>query len=486
MDRGTLVLVASDVSDRGFFRRTFHPYELRLGLFANAQEACAAFPLPQPVVAIVGLAQDGSGSAETIAALREVDSRSVLLLIAPGARALEASELAKHGAYGSLGRPLEASSWRQLVGAALAMAHQSRDRVSYEPLLDQEDWQEAIVGRCEAMHGVIASLPTLADSEQAVLICGEPGTGKTLIARALHQHSSRKELPFVAIGKSQPGEGDRSSGSAESQEDDYERLWPTEWGPAHYADGGTLFIDEVCALSSEGQEELLDLLQRVPSEHAALRIDARLVVASSEPIEEQIMSRRLSQELYDELQPTMIHLPPLRERPGDLRVLIDYFLTEHADSFGAPGKRFAPEVITALERYPWPGNVRELERLVRRALLTSRGETVLLGDLPPHMLDCVSMPETRAPVASGAHTPSDRWMGQGQDGLTQLSRTLFDWSRKDRRFRIIPAMERQLILHALAETRGNQLRAAKLLGISRATLRKRLERLDIKQEFVIR
>ena len=485
MDRGTLVLVASDASDRGFFRRTFHPHELRLAFFATAEEACAAFPLPEPVVAIVSLAENGLGSPETIASLRRVDRRLVLLLVVSAGTQLDAAELRGYGAYGALPRPLEAVRWRQAVGAALAMAHQSRDRVSYEPLLDQEDWQEAIVGRCEAMHEVITSLPGLAKSDAPVLISGEAGTGKTMVARALHQHSERCEKPFVSIERSRPRQSSTTNGALDDYGVGSRSISSFEWVTAHYAEQGTLFIHDLGALSQEGKQDLRRLLNHEPLRSTGSRLDARVMVATREGIEEQMIGRGPTQELFDGLRACSVHLPPLRERPGDLQVLIDYFLTQSTDAFGAPAKTFAPEVISALERYHWPGNVRELERLVRRAILTSRGDTVMLGDLPPHMLDCVGVPENRHQVQPEGRVVRERWSGQGPDGMAQVSRTLFDWSRKDRRFRIIPAMERQLILHALTETRGNQLRAAKLLGISRATLRNRLDRLDIKPELVV-
>jgi len=485
MDRGTLLLIGPDGSDRGFFRRTFHPFEVRLAHFETAEEAIAALPLPRPLIAILSLPLDCNGLQQAIARLRSVDPTLVGLVAARASCSLSVAELAHCGAYGSLSRPLESAAWRQLVGDALAMSYDTINRVSYEPLLDGEDWDEAIIARCEVMHSVIVHLSSLANRTGPILITGERGTGKTLVARALHQHSKWREGPFVTARRSRLSDDAPLDGNSVGKAARAKPQLTHEWGPAHYADRGALFVPDLAALPLRAQEELLRLVSNPSRQGTPCNPDALVIVATTESSEGHITHRGPARELYDRLRPNSIHLPPLRERPGDLRALIDYFLNQHADAFWTPRKKFAPEVIAALERYPWPGNVRELQQLVKRVLLTARGDVALLGDLPLHMLDCVAMPEHRPPQLE-FHTFSDRWLGQSQDGLTQVSRTLFDWSRKDRRFRIIPAMERQLILHALTETRGNQVQAAKLLGISRATLRTRLERLDVKRELVVR
>jgi two-component system nitrogen regulation response regulator GlnG len=171
----------------------------------------------------------------------------------------------------------------------------------------------------------------------------------------------------------------------------------------------------------------------------------------------------------------------LRERREDVRLLVNYFLKKFArDQQNAP-KSISSGVIRALEQYHWPGNVRELENIVRRALVVAKGDAILLSDLPPEIVGQTPASSAAAPVSA---VPAS-----GDGGVTDvvsLARKLFQWARKDPKLKLIPAVERELVLQALKETSGNQVQAAKLLGITRATLRKRIEKFGIQRELSLK
>jgi len=162
----------------------------------------------------------------------------------------------------------------------------------------------------------------------------------------------------------------------------------------------------------------------------------------------------------------------------DVRLLVNYFLKKFARDQKAPPKSISSGVIKALEQYHWPGNVRELENVVRRALVVAKGDAILLSDLPPEIVGQAPAPSASAPLSSAPMGAVD----PGATDVVALTRKLFQWARKDPKLKLIPAVERELVLQALKETGGNQVQAAKLLGITRATLRKRIEKFGIQRE----
>jgi two-component system nitrogen regulation response regulator GlnG len=176
-------------------------------------------------------------------------------------------------------------------------------------------------------------------------------------------------------------------------------------------------------------------------------------------------------------------MPPLRERREDVRLLVDYFLKKNSRDRKTPTKLISAEALNALQDYSWPGNVRELENVIQRAIVVSKGDVILPVDLTPEIFQPAEIKprtlQTELPGAAPQPLPA-------ASDLTETARQLFNWARKDSELKIIPAVERELIIQALHETNGNQVQAAKLLGITRATLRKRVEKFQIKQQLSIK
>jgi len=187
--------------------------------------------------------------------------------------------------------------------------------------------------------------------------------------------------------------------------------------------------------------------------------------------------------LFYRLNVVRIHIPPLRERREDVRLLVNYFLKKFARDQETAPKSISTGVIKALEGYHWPGNVRELENIVRRALVVAKGDAILLSDLPTEIIGQSPTANNAAPQSSTATTIA---ADGGVTDVVSLTRKLFQWARKDPKLKLIPAVERELVLQALKETSGNQVQAAKLLGITRATLRKRIEKFGIQRELSLK
>ncbi len=233
------------------------------------------------------------------------------------------------------------------------------------------------------------------------------------------------------------------------------------------------------------QAKILRVLQSGSFERVGgnqpIQVDVRVIAATHKPLEEAVAAREFREDLFYRLNVVRIQIPPLRDRRTDIALLINYFLKKFGQAQGRAPKSIAAPAVEMLERFRWPGNVRELENVMQRAVVMAKGDVILPGDLPP----LISNGRAAAPEkTSGPAPPSAPEQDQPGD-LTALTRTLFQWARDNPKLKILPAVERELIIQALLETKGNQVRAAKLLGITRATLRKRVEKFHIKQELAI-
>jgi len=221
--------------------------------------------------------------------------------------------------------------------------------------------------------------------------------------------------------------------------------------------------------------------ERVGGNHP-IHADVRVIAATNKALEQAVAAKQFREDLFYRLNVVRIQIPPVRERREDIRLLVNYFLKKYARAQNQRPKSISPEVIRLLEQYHWPGNVRELENVIQRAIVVAKGDAILLNDLPPEIL---GQEQPIAPAVERDSAPGNTTQVPAPN-LTTLARTLFRWARQESNLKVIPAVERQLIIEALAETKGNQLQAAKLLGITRATLRKRVEKFDIKQELSIK
>jgi two-component system nitrogen regulation response regulator GlnG len=246
---------------------------------------------------------------------------------------------------------------------------------------------------------------------------------------------------------------------------------------------GTIFLDEIGDMTPATQTKILRVLQSGTFErvggNSPIQVDVRVIAATNKPLEAAVAARQFREDLFYRLNVVRIHIAPLRERRDDVPLLVNYFLEKIAREHQRAPKSVAASVIKTLEKYHWPGNVRELENAIRRAYVLAKSDAILSGDLPP---------EISGQSGSGA-PPLSANTGAGDAATTDaaaLGRQLFQWARRDPKLKIIPAVERELVVQALKETGDNQIQAAKLLGITRATLRKRIEKFGIQRELNVK
>ena len=482
-----LLLIDDEEDVRYSFRRIFHSPELEITTAASGEEGLSLIPKLQPDLVISDLRMaTGLNGLETLRRIRQLDPKLPVILMTAYGTSQTAIEAMKLGAHDYLLKPFDMPRLKQTVFAALKAARDMKQVVSYQPLLETEDHEVGIVGRSAPMQEVFKLIGQLAASDATALITGETGTGKELVARAIYHHSNRSAKSFLAINCAAIPETLLESELFGHERGAFTGATTQRVGRFEQCDGGTLFLDEIGDMSPATQTKILRVLQAGTFERVggsqSLRVDVRVIAATNKPLEQAVARREFREDLFYRLNVVRVQLPPLRERRQDIALLAGYFLKKFAPAGQRPPKPIATEALRRLEAYAWPGNVRELENVLRRALVVAKGDVLLPADLPAEVLGAALPPVTAvteaAPVAPATAEPVPQ-------SLPTLAQQLFGLARANRQLKILPAVERELIIQALKEMQGNQVQAAGLLGITRATLRKRIAKFGIRRELTI-
>ncbi len=477
-----LLLIDDEADVQYSFQRIFDSPDIELTTASSGEEGLRIIPKLKPDLVIMDVRMGGLTGLETLRRIRQLDSKLLVILMTAYGTTQTTIEAMKLGAYDYLLKPFDVPKLKEIVFNALKAASDMRQVVSYQPLLEKEDYELGIVGRSEPMQQVFKLIGQLAASDATALISGESGTGKELVARAIYHHSNRSQQPFLAVNCAAIPEQLLESELFGHERGAFTGATLQRIGKFEQCNHGTLFLDEIGDMTPATQTKILRVLQSGSFERVGgnqpISVDVRIIAATNRPLEQAVAARQFREDLFYRLNVVRVHIPPLRERREDIRLLVNYFLKTFAkDQPGRP-KSIASGVIRALEKYHWPGNVRELENVIRRALVVAKGEAILLRDLPAEISG--QGPAAGLPVV--VTLPAGEG---GASDIAALARQLFQWARRDPKLKIVPAVERALVIEALKETNGNQIQAAKLLGITRATLRKRIEKFGIQRELSI-
>lgn len=318
---------------------------------------------------------------------------------------------------------------------------------------------------------VYKSIGRIAPQNITVLLHGESGTGKEVIAQAIYHHSSRPEKPFYAINCAAIPDALLESEIFGHEKGAFTDANRQRIGKLEQADQGTLFLDEVGDMSPMTQAKLLRVLQdqifeRVGS-NQPIQVDVRIIAATNHDLKKRVADGFFRSDLFFRLNDVTIELPPLRERGDDIRLLAEYFLRKYRQEFGKEVRTFSEQSIDILQMYHWPGNVRELESVIKQSLLSATG-SVLLPEFLPTLLTAESENLLAEAKQTTNEVLSSKFIAERlASGTTELYAEA------------IAIAETQLLRQVLEHTKGNQLQAAELLGISRVTLRSKLRALGI-------
>jgi two-component system, NtrC family, nitrogen regulation response regulator GlnG len=429
-------------------------------------------------VALLDIMMPGTGGLEVLTAAREEGCATAIVVITAASTMNNAIEALKRGAHDYLTKPFEnldlvvTTAARAAEAAAqLAQLDEIKGEAAREPVSGE------IIGRSPAMQEVYKLIGRVVSNDAIVLLNGESGTGKELVARAIHFKSARWRAPFVAVNSSAIPHGLVESELFGHERGAFTGAAERRAGKFELAGAGTLFLDEIGDLPLELQPKLLRVVQEREFTRVggfeSQRLQARIIAATNQDLEAAVAARRFREDLYFRLRVIPIHLPPLRQRREDIAELTDYFVAKAAREMGARASAVSPEARAKLQAYDWPGNVRELENTVLRAALLAAGNTIRADDIIPAR-------SPLAPAASGAESNA------ADSFATLIARRVAHYLEKANGEeprglyqKMVAEIERPLIEQAMRRAEGNQVRAARILGLNRNTLRKKLVDLGI-------
>ena len=454
-------VVDDDDSIRWVLNRAFEKAGFTTRDFANGELLLDALKSAQPHVIVSDIRMPGTDGFDV---LSEVNTRfeHLPIVIMTAHSDLETTVTSfERGAFEYVAKPFDIDDIVATVQRAANQTHLPQDPIE----LDAEPSANGIVGRAPAMQEVFRAIGRLTQSTATVMITGESGSGKELVAQALHDHSPRATGPLVALNMAAiPSE------LIESELFGHERgafTGATEQraGRFEQANGGSLFLDEIGDMPLPAQTRLLRVLAegsfyRVGGRHN-ISVDVRIITATHRNLESLVRDSRFRDDLYHRINVIRIHVPPLRDRKPDIAILANHFLAGTAQELGVEPKTLSTEVTALFETLDWPGNVRQLENTCRWLTVMAPTQEILVSDLPPELTDLNrEPPQTDWELALGA------WVKQkldaGAEGVLSTA---------------IPSFERVLIETALAHTNGRKREAAKLLGWGRNTLTRKLSEL---------
>lgn len=399
--------------------------------------------------------------------LRQMEERprKVPVVIVTGLSSVaDAVLLMRGGAVDYLTKPVRSETLLVTVRNALEYARLRNENESFRTELSRIQSFRRFIGRSRAVKELLETVATVAPTRASVLLEGESGTGKELLARAIHEQSTRRDQPFVTVNCAALPEGLVESVLFGHEKGAFTGAGGRALGAFERADGGTLMLDEISEMRLDLQAKLLRAIQEQEFERVggreSIRVNVRLIATTNRDLFDEVRAGRFRADLYYRIQVVPIRTPPLRERLEDIPVLLQHFLRKVGDELGLPIGELDPETVSYLQAYSWPGNVRELANSVERSVIFARG-----GQLTPEVFAVHLRAEESQPSLFETGIPMVSLVSDQPWAAARPAAELpFD----------LPSLEQMAIERALHRTGGNRTRAAKLLGISERTLRYKL------------
>jgi two-component system nitrogen regulation response regulator GlnG len=439
------------------------PQGVRIEAACTAEEGLRQAAARPPDVILLDVRLPDLSGLEAFQRLRRIDARIPVIFITWAAAADTAIEAMKGGAYDYLFKPLDLGRLREVIRQALELGRLMREPAVVAETPPEDDRGDAIIGRCPAMAEVYKAIGRVAGQNVTVLISGESGTGKELVARAIYQHSDRADKPFLALNCAAIPEALLESELFGHEKGGFTGADRRRIGKFEQCNGGTLFLDEIGDMPLALQAKILRLLQEQSFERVGgnetIRTDVRLIAASHRDLKAWSAEGKFRPDLYYRLSVFAVHLPALRDRGDDLAMLVAHFLRRYSRELGREVRTASPEALELLRRHVWPGNVRELQGVLKQAILQASGAVLIPGFLPE------SLTAPPGPAAGPSPAPAEGFSFEAFI-LKRLEEGAGDLHAEAHQ-----ELDRLLVRLVLRHTRGNQLQAARLLGISRQTLR---------------
>jgi two-component system nitrogen regulation response regulator GlnG len=441
--------------------------ELTVATAKTAKGGLALIPKVNPDAVIVDVRLPDMSGLELFERIKTLDPRLPVVVITAFAATETAIEAMKRGAFEYMLKPVDLHHLREVVGRALAL----RRMQSVPAVFDESQVEGAadqIIGRSAVMQEVYKSIGRVAPQDVTVLILGESGTGKELVARALYQHSKRADKPFVAINCAAIPDSLLESELFGHEKGAFTGADRQRVGKFEQANGGTVFLDEIGDMAPATQAKVLRILQEQRFERVGGRdtitTDVRVIAATNRKLDALVSAGEFRADLLYRLNGVMINLPPLRERKEDIPLLAEHFIRLCNRKLEKSVTGIAPDALRLLDAHDWPGNVRELQNVIRFAVIQAVGDVLTANCLPASIRG-----GTAAPAGTGG-PPLD---------VVRLVRDLLATGSPDIYRAVIQEVDRVTLAEVLRHVNNNQVQASELLGISRTTLRDKLQKLKM-------
>ncbi len=456
MEKRRVLIVDDDAGVRESLRMVLKERYEPL-LVTSGEEALTALPELRPDLVLLDVLMPGLDGLEVLERFKAEDPRTPVIMLTATKTVKTAVTAMKLGAFDYVTKPFDVEELLIIIERATRDAAREAELESLRWEVGRRYNPASIIGNNARMQQIFRTIGVVAPLKTTVLITGEHGTGKELIAKAIHYQSPRAERPLVTLNCAAIPENLLESELFGHERGSFTDAHTRKLGQFELADQGSIFLDEIGEMAHSLQAKLLRVIEqgefmRVGGKQT-IHVDVRIIAATNRDLEKAMRENLFRPDLYYRLNVVSLHLPPLRERPEDVPVLIKHFVTTKSQQIGIPEKRISPETVDAMLRYAWPGNVRELENVIERVLVLSDHDPIGLEDLPEQ----VRMGRAVEPSSI-------------QQQVLQQRKSLTD---------AVDEFEREIIQAALQHVDFNQTRAADLLGTTRRILKYRMDKLGI-------
>lgn len=491
----TILIIDDDDEIRYSLNRVLSSGDFKIIEAASGEEGVAVVKKgPTPDLIFLDIRMGGMSGIEALQHIRGVNPKQLVVLMTAFGTAQTAIEAMKFGAFDYIMKPFDPAKVMSLVEKALVANAEMNAVGDYKPTINSEDYKEGIVGSSAAMQEVFKVIGQVTASDVTVMITGESGTGKELVARSICQHSHRSGKPFIAVNCAAIPDNLIESELFGHEKGSFTGATGQRIGKFELCDGGTIFLDEIGDMALATQTKILRVLQQGDIQRVGgtntIKVDVRIIAATNKNLEEMVPAKEFREDLYYRLNVVRIKMPPLRDRVDDIPQIVDFCLQNLVKQRKTRVSKVSPEAIEVLTSHTWPGNVRELENAVYRSAVIAQGDTILPKDLPPEIQGTTGsglLPNASS-ESDGSSETSETISSQSADvsapeksalSVEGALDFLHDALTVEER-PILNRIEEEMVKRALAAASGNQVRAAERLGMTRTTLRKRIESYGLK------
>lgn len=468
-------IVDDDRSIRWVLEKALQKADIPCKTFSEAESVLQAIKKEQPALILSDIYMPGKSGLEMLSEIKKSYPKLPIIIMTAYSDLDSAVASFQGGAFEYLPKPFD-------IDKAIELVRRATEENEEEEQTPSEETASEIIGKAPAMQEVFCAIGRLSQSKATVLLTGESGAGKEVVARALHKHSPRANAPFVAINMAAIPKDLMETELFGHEKGAFTGASAIRHGRFEQAEGGTLFLDEIGDMPAELQTRLLRVLSdgyyyRVGG-HQSLKANVRIIAATHQNLEAMVRENRFREDLYHRLNVIRLRLPPLRERPEDIPLLVNHFLQKSAENLGVEPKIMSEEAMEFLKRFPFPGNVRQLENLCNWLVVMAPSQHIRVTDLPEE----ISRGEAEK-IHKNSEVSSEETLGGSWEELLKAEvKEMLKSQSPDLMKQLSDTFESIVIGTALEYTHGRRVDAATRLGIGRNTITRKIAELKLESE----